>query len=286
MKKIICVLLAVCLLVLSVGCDSTKTTQSEDLGDSSATPPEIRLSVKETLDEILTQEEQQNYFDIIYNIEFGPPIGNYCYAQAPEAHSKLFSIGLKGSPMMIYEMAYHNTSTNEVHTNAEGSVCHGHFYNAIISMLRANECAAYDVTPKSNYYRENLYYFFKDAKELCPRIMSLPINSNAKIAMLRTYGILAIPYVEEEISKGNVLIKNYFEDIGLHLTTEEYAEIVCTYNTDSTPGYDELYDKVYSHPKAEDFDYKAWLDENEEDLNNLFKFIDAYCAEYDAEQNK
>ena len=37
---------------------------------------------------------------------------------------------------------------------------------------------------------------------------------------------------------------------------------------------------------AEDFDYKAWLEENKEDLDNLFKFLDAYCAEYEAVQNK
>jgi hypothetical protein len=37
---------------------------------------------------------------------------------------------------------------------------------------------------------------------------------------------------------------------------------------------------------AEDFDYKVWLSENEEDLDNLFKFLDAYCAEYEAEMAK
>ena len=70
MKKIICVLLAVCLLVLSVGCDSTKTTQSEDLGDSSATPPEIRLSVKETLDLVLSAQEQEKFSKVIDNAVF------------------------------------------------------------------------------------------------------------------------------------------------------------------------------------------------------------------------
>ena len=40
------------------------------------------------------------------------------------------------------------------------------------------------------------------------------------------------------------------------------------------------------YPPSEDFDYKVWLSENEEDLDNLFKFLDAYCEEYEAEMAK
>lgn len=35
---------------------------------------------------------------------------------------------------------------------------------------------------------------------------------------------------------------------------------------------------------AEGFDCKVRLSENEEDLNNLFTYLDAYCAEYEASE--
>ena len=286
MKRIISLLLIISLFLLFVGCNDTVSSQSSSQNEPSDVISETpNVSAKEVLDEILTQEEQQNYFDTIYDIEFGPPIGNYCYFDAPEAHSKLFSIGLKGVPMLIYENAYYG-SVDEPHMNTEGSICHFHFYIALASLLRANECTVYGKAPKTgNYFRENLYHFFNDAKTTCPQIMKLSIDTDEKFRMLRKYGILAIPYVLEEIDKGNSCFETYFQEIGAHLTTEEYAEAVCFYNVDTISGHDELYDKVHNHPKAQNFNYKVWLSENGEDLNNLFDFIDAFCAEYEAEYN-
>ena len=40
------------------------------------------------------------------------------------------------------------------------------------------------------------------------------------------------------------------------------------------------YDKLMAN--SETFDYRDWLSKNEEDLENLFTYLDAYCAEYEA----
>ena len=106
MKKIICVLLAVCLLVLSVGCDSTKSTQSEDLVDSSATPPEIRLSAKETLDEIFTQQELQELSVFASGIkpEYKLEMSAVYYYDVKSWADELSKVGIKGTAFLISEL--------------------------------------------------------------------------------------------------------------------------------------------------------------------------------------
>ncbi len=290
MKRIISLLLILCLLFSVAGCGDNKTAQSGSLSDpSGGITKTVNLSAKEVLDEILTQEEQQNYSDIMLGLKFFNPKytagGNCCYHEAPEQHTTLFSLGIKGLPMLIYETAYHNSYTEEPHSTADGAISHGHFQNAIIRMLRVDELASFDIkSDTQNPHRDDFYSFFKDAKVNCPQIIKSSIDTNAKITKLRKYGMLAIPYVKEEIDKGDLSLESYFREIGIHLATEEFSEIVCSYRDYAFNEYDEqLREKVYNHPKAEGFDYKVWLSENKEDLNNLFKFLDAYCGEYEAE---
>jgi hypothetical protein len=113
------------------------------------------------------------------------------------------------------------------------------------------------------------------------------INSNLsvedKISTLRTFGVFAIPSVLSELENGNTAFEKFFVAAGLHLSDQKYAEFVDMYSRQYDPNIinsDEFMDG------AEDFDYKVWLSENEEDLDNLFKFLDAYCAEYEAEMAK
>ena len=93
---------------------------------------------------------------------------------------------------------------------------------------------------------------------------------------------MALPYVIKQIDKGHEEYISFFTEIGLHLSHRDFAHLALLKHH----GYDTLYDDEEYSAGAEDFDYKVWLSENEEDLDNLFKFLDAYCEEYEAEMAK
>ena len=124
--------------------------------------------------------------------------------------------------------------------------------------------------------------FYLLSKTECPKIISSGNSVKEKLAKLRRFGVYAIPYVVEQIQNGFDVYASFFTEIGLHLSAREYAHLVIEKHLYS----DEVYSDAEYNKGAEDFDYKAWLEENKEDLDNLFKFLDAYCAEYEAEQNK
>ena len=281
MNKFISIFTALCLAFVLIGC--TKEPADE-------TPKKTHLVTAEaTLDQILTQEERQTYTDFIYSLKFGAPASSvFCYNAAPEAHAKLYSVSLKGLPVIMYEVAFHNLYVDDKnpYNPLDGLPTFSHFRDGMASMLRANEATFYravgsDEELDENSFGSSLYYFISDAETFCPQIISTNLPTYEKIKMLRNFGILAIPYVVDAIDRGEYLYKAYFTEIGLHLTTEEFHNIVCTYNSNEC--VDDKYNEIQLHPKAEDFDYKVWLSENEEDLDNLFKFLDAYCAEYESE---
>ena len=82
--------------------------------------------------------------------------------------------------------------------------------------------------------------------------------------------------------KGDKEYEQFFVGLGLHIDVPEFKRRMPNYFL----SWQERFDTTAFLEGSENFDYKVWLDENEEDLNNLFKFLDAYCAEYEAEQNK
>ena len=124
--------------------------------------------------------------------------------------------------------------------------------------------------------------FYSLSKTECPKIISSGNSVKDNLAELRRYGVYAIPYVLKEIQNGFDEYTAFFTEIGLHLSVREYARLVIEKHIYD----DEVYSDAEYNKGAEDFDYKVWYEENKEDLDNLFKFLDAYCAEYEAEQNK
>ena len=123
--------------------------------------------------------------------------------------------------------------------------------------------------------------FYSLSKTECPKIISSGNSVKDNLAELRRYGVYAIPYVLKEIQNGFDEYTAFFTEIGLHLSVREYARLVIEKHIYD----DEVYSDAEYNKGAEDFDYKVWYEENKEDLDNLFKFLDAYCAEYEAENN-
>lgn len=266
-----------CFILVFVGC-----------GEHGYTDTPKQPTAKEVLDEILTEEEQRQIIEHIYDIKFKPHIFDIqCYTQSQEAHSKLYEISLKELPILVYTTCFFDENRETLN----GIMTYPNFCFGIIAMLHANEVEFYYSRAVSNtdidwktYYREWFFAFFKNAEEECSKVIASDNTIDDKIETLANYGILAIPYVKEEIDKGNLEYEVFFTEIGLHMTTENFATVGCYFNNSElyiNHKYSEIRD---NYPAAEDFDYKVWLSENEEDLDNLFKFLDAYCAEYEAEK--
>ena len=200
------------------------------------------------------------------------------YSSARESCDNLVSIGIKGIPvLMMEEYRMEENILNQGYNNANST--RSLFYEeCLYALLRVDRNAVRSLSfSEEGITRQNQVSFYRNAQSQIPKILREGSSANDKTEKLRNFGILAIPYVTEEIEKGNTEYEAYFAAIGLHMETPEFM----TYMTDFSMSWEERFEKEGFMDGAEDFDYKVWLSENEEDLDNLFKFLDAYCAEYE-----
>jgi hypothetical protein len=209
MKKRILIVFILCFTLIFVGCGKNEHT------DVPKTP-----TTEEVLNEILTQEERQAYTDFIYSFKFGVPAGSvFCYNAAPEGHAKLYSVSLKGLPVIMYELAFHNpyVDRNNPYNPLDGMATFSHFQDGIASMLHANETTFYRAVGSekeltANSFGSSLYHFVSDAKTFCPQIISTNLSADEQFKMLRNFGILAIPYVIDAIDRGEYWYESYFTE--------------------------------------------------------------------------
>ena len=208
------------------------------------------------------------------------------YDDVKKDSDELVEIGYEGLPVLIQIM-------NEQANNDNYS-----FFD--LSFWSAGTCAILRIDPNHKYmsytsdgehynpcHKESICLFYEKSIEEIPQILFSELNTEEKIFQLRYYGIFAIPFVVAEIEDGKTEYIPFFIEIGLHLSVPEYMEYMTIYNsTYNDIPINERYINIRNDPKAKDFDYKVWLSENEETLDNLFKFLDAYCAEYEAELAK
>ncbi len=183
------------------------------------------------------------------------------------ASQKICSVGIKGIPVLIDVMNDENVENIFRISLSQG----------MYTILRVNQ-----MEPNPNTYcKESIIEFYKRAKSQVPLVIKSQEDFEIKLAKLVKYGIYAVPFIVEEIEKGDIEYQEFFTSIGLHLNHETFAKMAAF----SYVYCDDMHLKEDFLQGSDDFDYKVWLSENEEDLNNLFKFLDAYCAEYEAEQN-
>ncbi len=296
--KHICFLLSFLLILCFTGC-----------GEETQSPkkPEYVLNYSE--DDVLSDEE---YSEIEAYIDALRPdfldVDLVTYDQSPETFDKYMSIGLRGIPVVIDRMK--TIENNPVTASSmwypssfdgigAGVYRYAHFLQrGIMGMTReAGYYCAYDDDshPSAFGAATTRYCFFKYAKERIPEIIKSNDEINEKLKNLSVFGVYALPYVLAQIEQGNTEYEDYFIYIGLHLSNYEYILIADKYyvTIDHIVNYDfdkenldEQVEELLNSGNSKSFDYKAWLSENEDDLNILFKYVDDFCAEYEAEQNK
>ena len=212
-----------CFTLIFVGCGKNEHT------DVPKTP-----TTEEVLNEIYTNEERQQIIDHIFSVKHeGHLFDIQCYTQSPESHSKLYEISLKGLPLLIHSTAY----VDEYREALNGYMTYVNFGFGIIAMLHANEYFYELNLVRSNtpinvetHNGKRLLNFFNAAEEDCSKIITSDKAFEEKLEALANYGILAIPFVKEEIDKGNLEYEAFFTEIGLHMTTEEFAAASCYHN--------------------------------------------------------
>ncbi len=255
-------------------------TDESNLSDSSTSSSKEKKPNSLTSD-IITDKRKQEIIDFIKESEpdwhawefqqydsFGPQLS--CGLAASD---EMCAVGIEGVPVLAELLI---TESPEF----TGSFLRNYLTEGMYIILRIN---ADEATGCKGSYKtaDCIADFYSLSKTECPKIISSDKSVKDNIAELRKYGVYAIPYVVKEIENGFDEYATFFTEIGLHLSAQEYAHLVIEKHLYSNDVYD---DSEYNKG-SEGFDYKAWLSENEEDLNNLFKFLDAYCAEYEAEQN-
>ena len=254
--------------------------------------PPIYKTSNEILNESLTLEEQNAYRTHINGISL--PMWTWAsepvYLGFEEGIDGLSEVGIKGLPILMIESIKEETvkeaPTKEIADSytaygiklamdrafAFTSVCRVKYFD----LPDPNDAAV----PSKHYYVRWTY-----AKNELPKIYNSEASAEEKSEAYRRFGIFAVPYVVKEIERGNREFEDFFILIGAHLSTPDYLKIVERTSLEQPPPKtEEINEALFKY--AEDFDYKVWLSENEEDLDNLFKFLDAYCAEYEAEMAK
>ena len=257
--KLICILLAVVLLICTAACNHTPIDPLEGI----ITEAEYN-EIKVYIDGLAEEKE----LDLM-------AYSGYCYFYEREYSDELIRVGYKGLPVLITEIE------KKVEASENYLIC-DFLSSGVYALLRVNELSIYDENNReyANSTKKVFCELYKASRNNIPKIMKSRKSIEDKIVELRDFGILAIPYVLEQIEKGNAQYESYFTAIGLHMDTAEFMTYMSTIDWPWEQGYD----KEGFMDGAEDFDYKVWLSENEEDLDNLFKFLDAYCAEYEAEK--
>ena len=261
----ICVLLVISLLCVT-SCERVQVDPPIDPLEGIVTESEY-AEIQESINNLVEEIE----LDLL-------AYSGYQYANEVEYSERLCClVGYKGLPVLITEMDKRSKDNSQFNNT--------HFlFSGVYALLRINDMNDYSIDDNAHPRppKEVVCDIYSNSKKQIPKMLKKVISTDKKIEELREFGILALPYVVKEIEKGNTEYEAYFTTIGLHMETPEFM----TYMTDFSMSWEERFEKEGFMDGAEDFDYKVWLSENDEDLDNLFKFLDAYCAEYEAEMAK
>ncbi len=261
----------VCLILISfivlIGCESKQTSLPDaTIEKQTFTVKAFNERQTEIYEEVLNSEP--DWYSDEYFMLVGEP-----YIMTYAASTGISPIGFDAVPVIV--TALNDSEAENIEEYQKDYLAHG-----IYSVLHIDPFYVQGIgNNRIIYSKESICGFYKHAKEQIAETLSSESDVENKLLTLRKFGVYAVPNVVEEIKKGKTGYEDFFTYIGLHLSYQRYAELVAI----KYKFCDDMHIKDDYLEGADDFDYKAWLSENEEDLNNLFKFLDAYCAEYEAE---
>ena len=112
-----------------------------------------------------------------------------------------------------------------------------------------------DTNPEYKLYLSRVVY--SDYKEESDRLATV---------------ILAAPFVMEEIEKGKTEYREFFIQVGLHLSTDEFMELTA----DGAAPLKERYSNAEYMKDAASVDCNAWRNQNKKETENLNKVIKKY----------
>ena len=296
--KPICLLLILGLLLSVVSCGSENETQT-------LKKTEYVLTYSDT--DVLSNEEYNNIESFINTVyaDF-LHVDLVTYDQGPETFDKCMQVGIRGIPVIVdrlkfiennrdlandlwFEKCFYGLAAGSSHYARFLALCSRGITRSVKYFCMCDE----SLHGKDDGTATTYYCFLKYAKEKIPEITKSDVEIHKKLKSLSVFGIYALPYVLAEIENGNVEYEEYFIYIGLHISDSEYMKIadenyVSSINSiehfDSCQkDFDRHISKLLSTGEPNTFNYKKWLQENEDDLNILFKYIDDFCVEYEAE---
>ena len=265
-KKAVILVLCALLCVSLFGCGGESASDDE----------------KAALDTVLTEAEQKEYSKIIDDIEYpkNPDWSFVWYYGISDAVDDTSAVGLKGLPVLITKSVENESLSGSSNEFAEGIVKSNYQFFSFAAIAKINyysDLIGNVMKPSLNYHNLN------DAvKNRLPEISSTENSPENKLLAYRDYGVFAAPYVIKEIEAGNTELEPFFGLIGAHLSVHEHMTLLDRYDPvkykDTPPPTKEEIDAMLIEG-AKDFDYKKWYAENKTDIENLEKFLDAYCAE-------
>ena len=285
------IFISIFLIVVNLSaCGEDATTDLQSFSDSKSsistdTPSEI-------LNDIYTKDERQAIEKHISEAtnnaysKLSTP-GIVLYSMCPKECDELSEIGLRGAPLLFTDLIDRYSLGTASYQSYQSHLYYAEVLCAILrtdtTILRGfyNDLLKKDpnITNCDSFGKECVSSYYADAKERIPEIIASNDEFSDKAMKLITYGVFAIPYVVREIEKGNTEYEQIFVGLGLHIDVPELKRRMPNYFL----SWQERFDSEAFLKGSENFDYKVWYEENKEDLDNLFKFLDAYCAEYEAE---
>ncbi len=283
MKKLIVVFIALTICCMVTSCNYNRIPSSANSEKTT-----MSISPKDVLKEIFSEEQYKQYFNFIDAVEFewDPLSSGVDYLRTGRSIRKVSAIELRGLPVLIDKMTSLESNWQDEYFSyeiAHGTILSYEYLFTSTILLRVNYQYFVNFNENSVAPSENYYKAWGVAKKVLNEIYESDASAEEKLQEYRKFGMLSVPFVKKEIENGNIELEKFFVLIGAHLSTKDYLLLV-ERNSSANPTVSaEEYDAALM-ASAEGFDYKAWLSENEEDLENLFTYLDAYCAEYEAAQ--
>ncbi len=284
------VFLCVCLCFSLCSCSEQETYEAVpnknvsriDFSDAGTLSDEEYTHIKTALSKI----------DVITNADL-VMLGNLYLNTAKNEIEQASSFNVKGIPILVNETEILRDSVpDEIWTDEDFDplVRSGLYWISAWVSLRVN----YRYLSQTKTDARDFVKFTERAHtDIVNAINSTELKKEEKVTELAKYGFFSVPYAVREIEKGNTEYEKLFMYLGIHKSNREWTDDLIEqplkYSDEIEDWHNTVYYPDFFNRVSEgygDFDYKIWLSENEDDLNMVLKFLDAYTAEYEAEQNK